>query len=769
MKRIKKAILFALLVCINITLLSAQTKGIIEVRGEVKNSNGEPLSIANVVALSQTDSTYIAGVTTDENGCFHLNTIPNGSLISISLVGYQRICVPAKEHISVMLKEDEVVLKELEVVSSYARRSRSGSLVVNFKGNPITNGKNLLEALRLIQGVEVIADNILVNGKEGTLVYLGSRKISMDEFKTIPTTAIKSVEVISNPGVAYGKEAVGGVIKVTLRDTEGLLGSITLSNQADKEGFVDVTGSPYLLYRKGKFTVYNSLLAGYGNYRTYYNRTDNRDGKEAVKNSVQEINKDYGFMDNLGFRCDFNQRHSIDIYGGVYYDQRRNTYDNYIKDRTTLSMRTNSKTLNLNAGALYKMALNIASESSFTLKTEYANMSNNSLTKYTLGQTDDIRLRQQMTMVTAEPKITMAFDNFINLEAGFLYDYLRDDNKMSGTTNPYLAQLKEQSYSLWGGDYAPWVEYSMMVGQGFYFQLGLRYQHSHVHYDDRLNPEANYTVINKGLYPRANLQILIDSAKMMFLELAYNRSFSLPNYGYYSPLPVYQTDYLYSIGNQKLRQETFNTGEVIYHFNPQWMMGYRVKSGSDLIHILTHQDTTHPKTIYTKPENVGKMLEHQLFLSYTGSPLKKWYSNNRIYLNKRQESMPERSIKSNSIGFSSTQQVSVSDNIGITLSLSGGSPQKTLAYETNFNYSLDFGAYMSFYNNNLVVNLGVNNLLHSNNLIRIRSDFAQLDRTDISPRRRLKLSVTWNFSTGDKIKRQRTSMIQALSTKAPVL
>lgn len=741
-----------------------------DISGEVRTEEGTPVAFANVIALSLPDSAYITGVATDESGHFSLKSIPGYSVLSISCVGYKNVFIPCSEYVSVTLFEDETILREVEVVSSFSHRKNTGALVVNFQGNPIAKGKSTLEALRLVQGVEVLDDRILVNGKEGTLIYLGDRKITTQQLQSIPTSMIKSVEVIYNPGVSFGKDATGGVIRITLREKEGLLGSLAFSGQADREGFVDVLANPFVLYRRGKFSIYNSLHIGYGTYRSYYERSDKTNETRLVNHSITDRPTDYGIMENFGVRYDFTRGQSLEVYGGIYYDRKKTDYTDTADGCPVLSVFTKSKTLNLNAGTLYKAGLNVGRDSYVSIKSEYARMTPLSDAQYTLGQTDNNLLSDKMDYVTVEPRVSLSFENNGSFDAGFFYSYLKDDNRMSGIPNPSLRELKEQSYVLTGGDYAPWAEFATpLFGQKVYLQLGLRYQYTRSNYRDRIAPDTDYKVINSGLYPSANVQILLNAKKMTFLELVYKRSFSLPNYGYYSPIPVYQTEHLYSIGNQRLRQEIFHTVEAIYHFNSQWMIGYRLKTGADLIEILSHRDPVHQDVIFTRPENAGSLIQHQTSLSYLGSPTKIWHSNNRFFFNRQKETMPLRSVVSNSFGFSSTQQLSLKDNIGLTLSLSGESAQKKLAYDTNFRYALDIGGYISLLNNRLVVNLGLNNLLHSRDVIRIRSDYADLVRTNVSPFMRIKLTITWNFNSGDKIEKQRPSMIQSPESKAPVL
>ena len=107
--------------------------------------------------------------------------------------------------------------------------------------------------------------------------------------------------------------------------------------------------------------------------------------------------------------------------------------------------------------------------------------------------------------------------------------------------------------------------------------------------------------------------------------------------------------------------------------------------------------------------------------------------------------------------------------MGLTLSATGQTAEKHLSHEVGLRYDIDAGVYMSLLNDRLQINLGMLNLIHNRAVMRIKTDFAELERTDLSPRRRLKLSVTWHFSSGDKIKRSSSRTVNSPTRETPTL
>ena len=112
----------------------------------------------------------------------------------------------------------------------------------------------VLEMLRKVPMVSVDAqDNITVNGSSSFQVYVDGMPNQMlsanpsQILKMMPATAVKHIEVITNPGAKYDAEGVGGVINLITglqkEDgkslAEGQYGSVTL--QGSTKGYLTLS------------------------------------------------------------------------------------------------------------------------------------------------------------------------------------------------------------------------------------------------------------------------------------------------------------------------------------------------------------------------------------------------------------------------------------------------------------------------------------------------------------------------------------------------
>ena len=84
-----KVFLFVLTGIILSVSLSAQT-----VSGKLIDENSQPLPYANVVLLSLSDSAFVSGTISGEDGSFTLETTSKNQIVKISSIGYRTVYKP---------------------------------------------------------------------------------------------------------------------------------------------------------------------------------------------------------------------------------------------------------------------------------------------------------------------------------------------------------------------------------------------------------------------------------------------------------------------------------------------------------------------------------------------------------------------------------------------------------------------------------------------------------------------------------------------------
>lgn len=82
-----RKVIFTTALCLSaMTQLMAQN-----ITGKVVDTKGEPLAFANVVLLNRTDSAFVKGAVSGEDGSFVIDSSCNGGIIKVTSVGYKTV------------------------------------------------------------------------------------------------------------------------------------------------------------------------------------------------------------------------------------------------------------------------------------------------------------------------------------------------------------------------------------------------------------------------------------------------------------------------------------------------------------------------------------------------------------------------------------------------------------------------------------------------------------------------------------------------------
>ncbi|MDN3723056.1 TonB-dependent receptor [Aequorivita sp. SDUM287046] len=207
--------LFMFLLCLQGYLLMAQE---FSVSGRVTDALNSPLSFVNVLVYEADAETLIKGTTTDEDGSFILKGMGAGSYrINFSYIGFEDyievVEISASKNLgNIHLKESSEMLDEAVVQTKLPTiRKSPGKLVFEVENSSLSVG-NTIDLLKRTPGVIVMGESIqiklaapkiFINGKR---VYLSSSEV-YSLLQNTDASAIKSVEVITNPSAKYDADA----------------------------------------------------------------------------------------------------------------------------------------------------------------------------------------------------------------------------------------------------------------------------------------------------------------------------------------------------------------------------------------------------------------------------------------------------------------------------------------------------------------------------------------------------------------------------------
>ncbi len=316
MKRFIYCITFAL-------LLTAQGFATVKspLTGVVNDPKESPVAYATVVALQE--NRQIAGTTTDEKGAFILHLEDGCYTLLTEFLGYE----PDKRDINIggatdlgtiVLRQSSVEIESVAVTAQIIKRE-ADRFVVDVSNMTSALGKDGVELLEGAPAVFINDDEISINGKSGTKVYVNDRELKYSKeqlmvyLRSLKSEDIRTIEVIPQSGADHDADSAGGIIKITLkrRRDDGVMGNVSFSTR-QSDIIHSYVPSASINYHSGKWTLNASGWYSYSDQTSIISeRTKYFAGEKVLTaGSKNRYNSQWGGA-NAGVIYDINDRHSI--------------------------------------------------------------------------------------------------------------------------------------------------------------------------------------------------------------------------------------------------------------------------------------------------------------------------------------------------------------------------------------------------------------------------------------------------------------------------
>ena len=299
----KEKVIFTTALCLSVmTPMMAQN-----ITGKVMDTKGEPLAFANVVLLNRTDSAFVKGAVSGEDGSFVIDSSCNGGIIKVTSVGYKTICKDCTgENVGIIkMEEDSKMLGEVVVKSSLPKTIlKNGGMTTTIVGSVLEKAGTMEHLLDRIPNVSAQNGSIKVFGRGEPVIYINGRQMrDKSELDRLHSDNIKSVEVITNPGARYAA-ITKAVIRITTKKIqgEGFGFDATTEGSYDEKKNIGGYGRLNMSYRK------NGLELGAYAFGARQYQPDNKDLQQKTYldktwNQKSEI-RQVGIIEAMNFRLD---------------------------------------------------------------------------------------------------------------------------------------------------------------------------------------------------------------------------------------------------------------------------------------------------------------------------------------------------------------------------------------------------------------------------------------------------------------------------------
>ncbi len=589
-----KNVIFGLIVLLNLTALQAKENYEVKqgaITGVIMDAKLKaPLPYVNIVVKTITNDIITGGIT-NEDGVFNIDAIPEGSFkVHIQYIGYASVVKDVsitKTNLKVNLgtinlEENAAALDAVTVIAEVSTiQQKVDRKVITVGKDLTTSGPTASDIMNNLPSVTVDqqSGDISLRGNQNVQVMVDGKLSNIPAsqlLKQIPSTSIKSIELITNPSAKYNPEGLSGIINIVLhKNTKiGFNGNVNVGlAYQDNPKF---NSGIDLNYRNGKFNFYTNYSNNISTNANYGHIDRENDNTLQLFNF---LDKSQSHLIKLGIDYYINDKNTLSIFttqngynGGLNGDTSvlfANDVNN-IFQTNTIDNSNYSQQYNFN----YKLdfdndgAHNIEFEVNYN-PFESDSFANNQFNIQPNFIEDNAATRDRTTINLDYTKpISKTGKLELGLQARLFSNEIiyESDARLRDQLGIPFANRTNFDYSR--NIYSAYFNYSKKISKWSY-QLGLRAETVEVSADAvELNldnnsstkiPFANDYI---QLYPSAFLTYM-PSEKNSY-QFSYSRRVDRPGVGQVNPLPEWNTPLISSFGNQALQPQFTNSVELNY-------------------------------------------------------------------------------------------------------------------------------------------------------------------------------------------------------------
>ena len=559
----------------------------------VDDSLNEPLPYVNIIIKNEKGK-IVTGSITQEDGTFEITKIPEGNItVTAQYIGYKAIVkeltITRKNRKfdlgDLRLEEEASSLDEVTVIAETSTiQQRVDRKVINI-GKDLAATGTASELMVAIPSVSIDAQSgeISLRGNQNVRVMVDGKLSNIPTaqlLKQIPSTAIKSVELITNPSAKYNPEGMSGIINIVLHKNSmvGFNGNVSVGFAHEKEA--KFNSSLNTNYRNGKFNVF-------GNYSNNISKNQNDvnvfrpNNNSAIVLDILDKRKNHLFKTGVDFYL--NDNNTISIFttqsisdngttggtAGIYYDNPSNDQRqifNAFNDDTSSQYNFDYKL------DFEKEGHNIELEVDHNIYDGNGPINYNDLT----GSNDYIDTNQtDRVSSTINLDYVNPLSETTKLELGLQARLFNSDVSYSSTGESYnesgvLRPTPNTNFDYTRDIYSAYATYSKKYEKWTY-QIGARVENVRVDalaLEQEVSGDINPIAFNNDyleVYPSAFFTY--SPSEKNSYQLSYSRRVDRPGIGQVNPIREWSTPLVSSFGNINLQPQFTNSLEVNYTRN----------------------------------------------------------------------------------------------------------------------------------------------------------------------------------------------------------
>ena len=245
------------------------------INGRIIDEQSQPIPFANVVLLNATDSVFIEGTVTKDDGSFCFITDKEYGILKVSHVGYisRFINVRQKNLGNIQMQLDTLIMNEVFVRGHMpSHRLTSEGVKTNVDNTVLSKLGTGNDVLIHVPGIIQKGESLEVFGKGTPLIYINGRQLrNSAELEQLKSDDIKSIELITNPGAKYDA-SVRSVVKIHTKPIKGEGFGFNVRSTYGQWENTDLTEQLSWNYRHNRFDMFGTFYYSLDN-TNYQNNT----------------------------------------------------------------------------------------------------------------------------------------------------------------------------------------------------------------------------------------------------------------------------------------------------------------------------------------------------------------------------------------------------------------------------------------------------------------------------------------------------------------
>lgn len=699
----------------------------------VDKNTQEPMPYATIVVKSN-DNVVTGGITNDQ-GMFLIDKIPLGEYIfEAQFMGYKTVLKPvsitkSKSEIdlnTIAIEEDGIALDTIEITAERSTIEQKIDRKVINVGQDLTNaGASASDVMRNISTVDINQDGqISLRGNENVRILIDGKPTNIsasDLLQQIPSSSIKTIELITNPSAKYNPEGMSGIINITLKKSTNLGFNGTLSSGVTFGEKARYDNSLGLNYRAGKINTYSSYSNRFGNQITdgTVTRTLERTN-QLTKNNNERISH----LFKVGMDYFIDDKNTFSIYTNQnLFDTRSDgkkaiTFFNNMSSNFVQFDALNTDNYNATYNADYKRSFTKENHS-IELELDYNTLKSDTDNDFRFtGNTPVNNYSETVADKRTNTTINLDYTHPITensvLETGL-------ETRLRRTTNTYTTSRVDflnSDFSYNRDIYSFYTTFNQNFKK-WQYNIGVRLEDYTVDskFNETQGEQSSFKDHIFNIYPSGFLKYTPDEEQKNSYLLSFSRRVDRPSLNQINPIRQISTPQIIIIGNPDLTPQFTNSIELNYtrKINKGSItLGSFYRKIKDEINRIGYFEEDNPTILILDYANFDSNDAYGFEFSSSYRPTKWWSFNTSldVYSRTQKGVIEGENVTTNNTLLNAKLNNSFKISKNITLQIAGfyRGPQKILQYELKENFFVNAGARYNFAKNKGTFSINFNDI-----------------------------------------------------------